>query len=77
MQAFGDEPASDRVLRLAETSKLVGLSNMQIWRLEQSGLFPRRMKLNPAAGPTGAAGHSFREVMTWLAERRASRETAA
>ena len=83
--APSDAPASatevekfeDRVLRPKETEQLTGLSDMQLWRMEQAGSFPKRFKLNPAGGPRGAAGHSNVEVRCWLAGRRASRNAAA
>ena len=83
--APSDAPASateveefeDRVLRPKETEHLTGLSNMQLWRMEQAGIFPKRFKLNPAAGPHGAAGHWYREVKNFLRARLASRDTAA
>ena len=63
-----------RVLRLPETERLTGYSNMQIMRLEKAGRFPKRFKLNPEGGKYGACGHNYGEVVEWLEERRASRE---
>ena len=67
----------DRVLRLKETEHLTGLCDMQLWRMEQDGIFPKRFKINPAGGKHGAAGHWYREVMNFLRARLASRDTAA
>lgn len=66
-------PSLDRVLRLEETRRLTGLTDMQLWRMEKAGTFPRRFKLNPAGGQHGAAGHSYQEVVDWLEARKASR----
>jgi len=70
-------PAARRVLRVSETAALVGYCNMQLLRMEQAGLFPKRFKLNPEGGKNGAAGHDYGEVMAWIAERMASRDTEA
>ena len=66
-------PNGRRVLRLRDTVRITGYSNMQLWRLEKAGTFPRRIKLNPDGGPHGAAGHDYGEVMAWLDARLASR----
>ncbi len=70
-------PPEDRILRIPETERLTSMTRMQLWRLEQEGHFPQRFKINPAAGPKGAVGHSYAEVMAWLRERRASRNAEA
>lgn len=68
---------ADRILRIPETERLTSMTRMQLWRMEQDGHFPKRFKINPAAGPKGAAGHSYAEVMAWMEERRASRNPEA
>jgi prophage regulatory protein len=68
--------SSDRVMREAEVLRVSGYSTLQIRRLEKAGKFPRRFKLNPDAGPRGAIGWDYGEVMAWLERRRASREPA-
>ncbi len=64
------------VLRLPETMRITGYSDVQLWRMEKAGLFPKRFKLNPAAGKYGATGHDFHEIMGWLEARRRSRDAA-
>ena len=66
-----------RVMRLPETTELVGYCDMSLRRLEKAGSFPRRFKLNPEGGQFGAVGHDFGEVMEWMEGRRASRESEA
>jgi predicted DNA-binding transcriptional regulator AlpA len=68
--------AEDRVVRGREAEAMTGLVDMQRRRLEDAGHFPKRFKLNPAGGPRASYGYSFRELQEWLAERRASRDTA-
>ena len=66
----------DAIIRQPETSRLTGYCDMSLRRMEKDGTFPSRFKLNPNGGLYGATGWSRREVMTWIAERRASREAA-
>ena len=63
-----------RVMRLSETTKVVGTCDMTLRRWEEAGSFPRRFKLNPDGGPFGAVGHDYGEVMEWIDDRRASRD---
>ena len=65
-----------RALRISEVENITGLSNMQLWRMEKRGLFPKRFKLNPEAGKNGAARYDSDEIARWLEERRRSREDA-
>ncbi len=66
-----------RVMRLPETTQVVGYCDMTLRRMEKAGTFPKRFKLNPEGGHFGAVGHDFSEVMAWMESRRASRETEA
>ncbi len=66
-----------RVMRLPETTQVVGYCDMTLRRLEKAGTFPKRFKLNPEGGPFGAVGHDFTEVMEWIESRRVSRATEA
>ena len=70
-------PVEDRVVRGREAEAMTGLVDMQRRRLEERNLFPKRFKLNPAGGPRGSYGYSHREIMDWIEERLASRNTAA
>ncbi len=69
--------ATRRVMRLPETTKIVGVCDMTLRRWELAGTFPRRFKLNCDGGPYGAIAHDYDEVQAWIAERRASRDTEA
>ena len=64
-------------MRLPETTRVVGACDMTLRRWEEAGTFPRRFKLNPNGGVFGAVGHDCGEVMQWIEERRASRDTEA
>jgi predicted DNA-binding transcriptional regulator AlpA len=57
-----------RIIRLAETSKKVGLSVSQIWRLEQSGDFPGRVQIG-----LNSVGHHEDEIDDWIHSRIRSR----
>ena len=63
-----------RILRIPQTEQISGFCNMQLWRMERDGLFPKRFKLNPNGGKNGAVGHDYDEVMEWREERLASRD---
>jgi prophage regulatory protein len=65
-----------RVIRQPQTSQRVGLCDMQLRRMEQAGLFPRRFKLNPKAGPYGSVGWDESEIEEWIEARRSSRVAA-
>ena len=66
-------PGCPTIIRLPVTEAMTGLTNQQLWEMEKNGRFPKRAKLNPDAPKNGACGHFLDEVLTWLAERRASR----
>jgi hypothetical protein len=65
-----------RVLRPAETAKMVGYSTVHLARLEKAGLFPNRFPLNENGGPYGAKGHFFGQVVDYLKARAAARGAA-
>ena len=69
-------PTESRILRPPQTVRVSGYSNMQLLRLEKAGLFPKRFKLNPAGPKNGASGHYYREVVSWVEQRGASRNAA-
>ncbi len=62
-----------RVLRPAETAKLVNYSTVHLHRLEKAGLFPKRFKLNAKGGEYGACGHYFGWIVDYLKSRAAAR----
>ncbi len=59
----------DRIISSRELREMVSYSNMQVWRMERDGRFPKRIKLGP-----GRVGWSLREVQQWIAERKAERD---
>jgi prophage regulatory protein len=54
----------NRVIRLKEVKRLTGLSTSTIWRKEQTGEFPARIKLS-----CRAAGWLLADVNRWLQDR--------
>lgn len=66
-------PDPIRFVRLPDVCRQTGLSRSQIYRLENAGQFPRRVKLGQAASAWIES-----EVLRWCADRiAASREVAA
>ena len=55
---------SDRFLRLAEVRNLTGLSATTLWRLEQTGDFPKRCRLGP-----NCVGWRLTELSDWIDTR--------
>jgi prophage regulatory protein len=66
------ELTEDRIIMAKERRQLVPYSDVHIYRLEKAGKFPRRIKLNP----NGRVGWSHKEVVGWIAEKKAQREAA-
>ena len=60
-----------RILRRRELVAKVGLSPMQIWRLETAGKFPGRVELGP-----NSVGWIEAEVDRWIELRIAKRDAA-
>jgi len=58
----------DRVARKPEVSRITGMSDTTIWRMEQIGKFPKRLRLGG-----NSCGWLLSEVNGWLAERAAAR----
>lgn len=67
-----NEDGIDRIIMASERRELVPYSDMHIWRLEKSGKFPQRIKLNP----NGRVGWSLQEILAWIEARKAEREAA-
>ena len=61
----------DRIIVAQERRELVPYSDMHIWRMEQAGTFPKRVKLGPHR-----VGWSLHEVLEWIEDRKAEREAA-
>ena len=54
----------DRIVREPEALAITGLSRTRRWELEQSGKFPRRVKLSERA-----SGYLHSELMVWVESR--------
>ena len=59
--------STDRIIRKPECSHIVALSDVQIWRLEKQGRFPRRIQLG-----ANSVGWRLSEVMHWIEQRAAA-----
>jgi prophage regulatory protein len=66
---MGEHPS--RIITAKERRELVPYSDMHIWRLEQAGTFPKRIKLGP-----NRVGWLLSEVEQWIEERAQAREPA-
>jgi prophage regulatory protein len=53
--------ALPRLLRFAAVRELTGLSRSTVWRLEQSGLFPKHRRIS-----SHAVAWVEDEIMTWI-----------
>jgi prophage regulatory protein len=62
----------DRIIMAPERRQLVPYSDMHIWRLENAGKFPKRIKLSP----NGRVGWSLQEILAWIDARKSEREAA-
>ncbi len=62
----------DRIVSAKERRQFVPYSDMHIWRLEQAGRFPKRIRLGE-----NRVGWSLRELQEWIAARKMERDTAA
>ncbi|MGK7057864.1 helix-turn-helix transcriptional regulator [Bradyrhizobium sp. 1050_B9_N1_2] len=57
-----------RIIGSAELKKRIPYSNVHIWRLEQSGRFPKRIKIGDHR-----VGWDLDEVIAWIEDRKAER----
>jgi predicted DNA-binding transcriptional regulator AlpA len=57
------------IIRRREVKRRTGYSDTTIWRGEQAGKFPRRVLLNPDAGPKGGVGWFEDEIDEWVHNR--------
>ena len=62
----------DRIICAKERRQLVPYSDVQVWRLERDGKFPKRVKLGASR-----VGWLHSEIMDWIASRKAERDAAA
>ncbi len=54
----------NRIIRLPEVIKMVGLSQTTIWRLQQENTFPKSVKIS-----SRACGWSLNEINQWINAR--------
>jgi len=59
---------SARILRKPELFSRVGMSDVQIWRWEKKGLFPKRIQLGG-----NSVGWLESEIDTWLEKKATDR----
>lgn len=59
---------SDRIVSAKERRTLVPYSDMHIWRLEQAGQFPKRIRLG--SGPGSRVGWSLRELQDYIETKK-------
>lgn len=59
-----------RIIGSAERRRLVPYSDVHIWRLEQAGLFPQRIKLGERR-----IGWDLNEVLEWIDLRKSRRQS--
>lgn len=59
---------ADRLVREKERQLITQLSRTSAWNLERQGLFPRRRKLNPAAGGSSVCW-LYSELMEFVNSR--------
>jgi prophage regulatory protein len=59
---------SDRLIGAAERRLMIPFSDMHIWRLEQTGKFPRRIKIGQHR-----VGWALDEVVAWIHARKSER----
>ncbi len=62
----------DRIVSAKERRQLIPYSDMHVWRMEQDGRFPKRIRLGE-----NRVGWSLRELQEWIEARKAERDTAA
>ena len=60
--------SDDRIVSAKERRQLIPYSDMHIWRLEQAGRFPKRIRLGE-----NRVGWSFHELQEWIAARKEER----
>lgn len=69
---MNNEVTQDRIVSSKERRTLIPYSDMHVWRLEQTGQFPRRIRLG-----ANRVGWSLRELDAWIESRKAEREITA
>lgn len=56
--------AHERFIRFGSVAEMVGLSRTTIYRLEQQGIFPRRIKLG-----SNSVAWRMSEILSWMAHK--------
>ncbi len=54
-----------KIIRWPQLSEIIGLSRTQIWRLEKSGDFPKRIQLSK-----NSVGWEENEIQNWIQSRK-------
>ena len=67
-QMITQYPAANRLIRLQEVIRLIGLSRSQIYKMQGEGTFPRSIPLAKRS-----VAWLEREIQIWMAERISSR----
>jgi len=57
-----------RVIRKPELQKIIGLSDVTIWRMEKAGKFPKRISLG-----ANSVGWFENDIEDWFADKAANR----
>ncbi|QOG20581.1 helix-turn-helix transcriptional regulator [Bradyrhizobium sp. SEMIA] len=70
MARIRTENCDARIIGSAERRRLVPYSDVHIWRLEQAGLFPQRIKLGERR-----IGWDLNEVLEWIDLRKSRRQS--
>jgi prophage regulatory protein len=61
--------SADRIVSSRERRELIPYSDMHVWRLEQAGQFPQRIRLG-----ANRVGWSLKELQDWIQSRIAQRD---
>ncbi|MFU4390355.1 helix-turn-helix transcriptional regulator [Pseudomonas paraeruginosa] len=61
---MGAAVQQDRFLRFGAVAELIGLSRSTIWRLEQEGNFPKRVRLG-----SNSVAWRLSDLNTWMSAR--------
>ncbi|MEY2336337.1 helix-turn-helix transcriptional regulator [Acidithiobacillus ferrianus] len=64
-----DQNTTDRILRIGEVSKIVGISRSSIYNYMKKGVFPEKIRLG-----VRMVGWLESHVQTWIAEHATPRE---
>ena len=62
----------DRIVRPVEAQTLTGYCDVHLRRLEASGRFPKRFKLDSQSGRFGATGWLLSDIQEWMSSRAAT-----